>query len=71
MNGTTSAPKSVLCYVVDKVKLICSDLSNFTPMPMSRIKVSNKSLSQKGVKGVLRIVILIAAIIKKLYLVFQ
>ena len=37
-------PKSVLCYVVDKVKLFCSDLRPDIPMSMSRIKVPNKSL---------------------------
>ena len=43
-NGTASVPKSVLRYVVDKVKLNCSDLRPVIPKFMPRIKVPNKSL---------------------------
>ena len=45
-NGTTSLPKSVPRVVLDKVRLVCSDLRCSTPMYMSEIKVPNKSLSR-------------------------
>ena len=44
LNRTTSMPKSILRYLVDKVKLICSNQRPDIPMFMSRIKVPNKSL---------------------------
>ena len=47
MNGTTSMPKSVPRLMLDKVRLMCSDLRYSTPIFMSEIKVPNKSLSHK------------------------
>ena len=46
-NGTTCVPKSVLRYVVEKVKLFCSELRSDIPMSISKTKVPDKSLSHE------------------------
>ena len=40
-------PKSGPRFVLDKVRLMCSDLRCSTPVSMSEIKVPNKSLSHE------------------------
>ena len=45
MFDRTGPLASILRYVVDKVKLFCSELRPVIPMSISRIKVPNKSLS--------------------------
>ena len=40
-------PKPVPCLVLDKVRLMCSDMGCATPISMSEIKVPNKSLSHE------------------------
>ena len=45
-------PKSVPLLMLDKVRLMCSDLRYSTPIIMSDIKVPNKSLSHELNKDV-------------------